>query len=97
MAEPLRKLADEFQPDIIHVHAIGWHAQCCVLANLSPLVVSAWGFLNHLLLQPERELSKHNDRVTQVFKNTSVLIVETPSLIEKSKALLNPSQRVENS
>ncbi|MEH2154987.1 glycosyltransferase family 4 protein [Nostoc sp.] len=94
MAEPLRKLADEFQPDIIHVHAIGWHAQCCVLANLSPLVVSAWGFLNHFL-QPERELSKHNDRVSQVFKNTSVLIVETPSLIEKSKALLNPSQRVE--
>ncbi|MBD2513300.1 glycosyltransferase family 4 protein, partial [Nostoc muscorum FACHB-395] len=94
MAEPLRKLADEFQPDIIHVHAIGWHAQCCVLANLSPLVVSAWGFLNHFL-QPERELSKHNDRVSQVFKNTGVLIVETPSLIEKSKALLNPSQRVE--
>ncbi|MDZ8237913.1 MAG: glycosyltransferase [Nostoc sp. ChiQUE01a] len=94
MAEPLRKLADEFQPDIIHVHAIGWHAQCCVLANLSPLVVSAWGFLNHLL-QPEREQSKHNDRVSQVFKNTGVLIVETPSLIEKSKALLNPNQRVE--
>ncbi|MBD2387138.1 glycosyltransferase family 4 protein [Cylindrospermum sp. FACHB-282] len=94
MAEPLRKLADEFQPDIIHVHAIGWHAQCCVLANLSPLVVSAWGFLNHLL-QPERELSKHNDRVSQVFNNTGVLIVETPSLIEKSKALLNPEQRVE--
>ncbi|MBD2612993.1 MAG: glycosyltransferase family 4 protein [Nostoc sp. GBBB01] len=94
MAEPLRKLVDEFQPDIIHVHAIGWHAYCCALANLSPLVVSAWGFLNHLL-QPEREQSKHTDRVSQVFKNTGVLIVETPSLIEKSKALLNPEQRVE--
>ncbi|MBD2414255.1 hypothetical protein FACHB389_23160 [Nostoc calcicola FACHB-389] len=94
MVEPLRKLVDEFQPDIIHVHAIGWHAYCCALANLSPLVVSAWGFLNHLL-QPEREQSKHTDRVSQVFKNTGVLIVETPSLIEKSKALLNPNQRVE--
>ncbi|WP_414575288.1 glycosyltransferase family 4 protein [Anabaena sp. CCY 9402-a] len=94
MVEPLRQLADELQPDIIHVHAIGWHAQCCALANLNPLVVSAWGFLNHLL-QPEREQSKHKDRVSQVFKNTGVLIVETPSLIEKSKALLNHEQRVE--
>jgi glycosyltransferase involved in cell wall biosynthesis len=94
MAEPLRQLAEELQPDIIHVHAIGWHAKCCALANLSPLVVSAWGFLNHLL-QPEKGYSKHNDRVNQVFQNTGVLIVETPSLIEKSKALLNPDQRVE--
>ncbi|MFN6487962.1 MULTISPECIES: glycosyltransferase family 4 protein [unclassified Nostoc] len=94
MVEPLRKLVDEFQPDIIHVHAIGWHAYCCALANVKPLVVSAWGFLNHLL-KPERELSKHIDIVSQVFKNTGVLIVETPNLIEKSKALLNPEQRVE--
>ncbi len=94
MAAPLRQLVEEFQPNIIHVHAIGWHAECCALANVKPLVVSAWGFLNHLL-QSEREHSKHNDRVSQVFKNTGVLIVETPSLIDKSKALLNSNQRVE--
>lgn len=94
MVEPLRQLVDRFQPDIMHVHAIGWHAYCCTLANLKPLVVSAWGFLNHLL-QPEKESSKHKDRVSQVFKHTGVLIVETPNLIEKSKALLNPEQRVE--
>ncbi|MEG3439741.1 glycosyltransferase family 4 protein [Pannus brasiliensis CCIBt3594] len=100
-AEPLRKLVDEFQPDVIHVHAIGWHAQFCALANVRPLVVSAWGFLNHLIKSKEvLEVEKdyrddHTDRVAQVFEKTDVLIVETPILVENSKPLLNQDRRVE--
>ena len=91
----LRWLTLRFQPDVIHVHAINWRSECCALAGLHPLVVSAWGFLNYLLdpkLEPryiERLPATHN-----TLKGTDALIVETPNLVDKCEALLKPSQQV---
>ena len=84
------------KPDIIHVQAITWVSECCALANVHPLVVSAWGYLNNLITPNIEITKKHKDSIIQTFRGTDALIVETPNLIDRSRSLLKlPSQQVE--
>ncbi len=93
MAPRIRALFDEFQPDVVHVNAINWHARSCVLAGVRPLVVSAWGFLNYMLLN---QINREQSELAEfVLANTDTLIVETPQLLEPAQALMPADGRVE--
>lgn len=93
MAPKIRELIDQLQPDLIHVNAIGWHSYSCALAGARPLLVSAWGFLNYLLSGEVEE--EQLERTNYVLDRTDVLIVETPQLIDKPKAFLQPTAKIE--
>lgn len=93
MAPQVRSLFEEFQPDIIHVNAIGWHSYSCALAGVRPLVVSAWGFLNYLLEGSANE--RQHTYSEFVLARTDLLIVETPQLLDKPKALLCSTAQIE--
>jgi glycosyltransferase involved in cell wall biosynthesis len=107
----LKEIAATFQPDIIHVHAINNITQCCVLAGLHPLVVSAWGFLNELIEEPVKDPSPEDqipdnnsstekrtlqDIYQQVISHLDVLIVDNPALADACQGLLSSTQRIEN-
>lgn len=90
----LRWLVFRLKPDIIHVQAISWITQCCAVANVSPLIVSAWGFLNHLMDEEHKISEKYRLIVNQTLENADAVIVETPNLVDKTQALLKPNQKV---
>ena len=90
----IRWLVFSLQPDIIHVQAIYWVSECCAVAKVQPLVVSAWGFLNYLMDGVGKVSEKHHCLVTQTLEVATAVIVETPNLLDKTQALLQPSQRV---
>jgi len=94
-ASQLRAIAKEFKPDIIHVHGLFFGAECCALADLHPLVVSAWGGLNSLI-ETEQVQSQQISKVARtMFKIADVLIVEAPGLVEKCKPWMSQFQEVE--
>ncbi|WP_243147285.1 glycosyltransferase [Scytonema sp. UIC 10036] len=94
-ASQLRAIANEFQPNIIHVHGMYFGAECCALAELHPLIVSAWGSLNSLIETQEEQSKKISKLAGIMFKAADVLIVEAPSLLNKCKLWINQFQRVE--
>lgn len=93
MAPRLRALFDEFQPDVVHTNAINWHARSCALAGVRPLIVSAWGFLNHLLT--DNPSPEQQELAEFVLANSDTLIVETPQLLEPARALMADTAQVE--
>ena len=90
----LRWLAWRLKPDIVHVQAICWINECCALAQVKPLVVSVWGFLNYLINNSISIPPKHYQQIAQSLKAAKAIVVETPNLINKTEALLEPSQQV---
>jgi glycosyltransferase involved in cell wall biosynthesis len=90
MAPRLRAIAAEFQPDVVHTNAIGWHSYSCVLAELHPLVVSVWGFLNALLMGNQQV----SDRIRYVLDRTDVLAVENLKLVELVKPIVGPQVQI---
>jgi glycosyltransferase involved in cell wall biosynthesis len=102
--EQLRELAATFQPDIIHAHPINHATLCCVLADLHPLVVSAWGFLNYLIEEPIETQTIDSNSYTEcekikldkcVISALDALVVENPALVAACQNLLSSSQRIE--
>lgn len=94
-AYQLRAIANEFQPDVIHVHGIFFGVECCAQANLHPLVVSVWGGLNSLIEETEAPEEKIDKLTRTTFQAADVLIVETPNLVDKCKAWMSQFQKVE--
>lgn len=91
----IKWLTFRLKPDIIHVQAIYWASECCAFANIHPLVISAWGFLNHLMDKESQIREKHHQLVATTLNVTDAVIVETPNLVDKTQALLKSTQRVE--
>ena len=90
----LRVLATWFRPHLIHTHAIGFEAFCCAQAQLRPLVVSAWGFLNRWL-DPNQDNQRFEPWIRAVLESTDVLIVENPNQVAIAQALLRPTPQIE--
>lgn len=92
LAARLRTLAARFGADVVHLQKIDSRADIVVAAGFHPLVVSAWGSLNYLMdpyLQPSAP-----DRVGYLLAATDALLVESPALLAKSRALVRDSCRV---
>ncbi len=93
--EQLQKLVKEFQPDVIHGHYFSFTVECCALANLHPLVVSVWGFLNDLMSSEAERLFKFYPEIRPIIESSDALIVETPILLDKCQPFLKSNQRLE--
>lgn len=89
----LRLIAQWFRPDVIHVHRLDMRALCAAKARLAPLIVSAWGSLNHLLI-PELKFADLS-LARQALLASDALIVETPHLISACHSLVGKPLRVE--
>ena len=94
-ASQLRAIAKKFQPDIIHVHGLFFGAECCALADLHPLVCSAWGGLNSLIETEQVQNQLLSKEARTMFKTADMLIVEAPGLVEKCQPWMSQFQRVE--
>ena len=94
-ASQLRAIAKKFQPDIIHVHGMFFGAECCALADLHPLVCSAWGGLNNLM-ETEQVQSQQISKVARtMLKVADAIVVEAPGLVEKCQSWISAFQRVD--
>lgn len=81
----LQRIAAQFQPDVIHAHFINQHTYDCARAGLSPLIISIWGALNHLMLDSKVSLSPQTENL---FDQTSGLIVESPYMAQLTESVL---------
>ena len=84
----LRALVAILQPDVIHYHSLKEEIALYIQANLHPLVVSVWGFLNHLLI-PDVHQSTPPPYIDSVLQSADALIVESPQLLQKCRPLVN--------
>lgn len=74
----LRQIAAQFQPDLVHAYMLGSYTDACLRAELRPLVVSAWGFLNRWLTG---EATASDRRWLQRLRQGAhTLLVESPNL-----------------
>jgi glycosyltransferase involved in cell wall biosynthesis len=90
-AAELRRIADRFQPDLVHLHNITALGLACVRAGLGPLLVSTWGALAQRAGQTELELP---EATRQTLAAADGLIVDAPTLIAPVQALAKPGARV---
>ena len=89
----LRRVVDEFRPEVVHVHNIAALGQACVQAGIGPLLVSSWGALSQLVTSPDRPLSP---MAHQVLAAADGVIVDAPILIEPVQRLTKQGARVEH-
>ena len=89
----LHQIVAEFQPNIIHAHGFCYELECCVQANIHPLVLSIWGFL---ILEPKKfnNYDEFYPKLYSVMKAADAVIVESPVLREQCQALLQPAQKI---
>ncbi|MBD2771532.1 glycosyltransferase [Iningainema tapete] len=96
-AAQIKAIIKQFQPDVIHTNGLFFGTECCIYADVHPLICSAWGGLNFLLESKSEEVLNQN--MTKVaftaFRNSDVLIVEAPGLVDKCKPWVSQHQRVE--
>jgi glycosyltransferase involved in cell wall biosynthesis len=91
-AEALRRLAAQFQPQVVHLHNVTALGLAAVNAGLEPLLVSTWGALALRAGQAVAELSS---TTRQVLTAADTLIVDAPALLEPARALAQPGGRIE--
>ena len=84
----LRVLVAILRPDVIHYHSLEEEIALYIQANLHPLVVSAWGYLNHLVI-PDADQTTPPPYVDSVLQSADALIVESPQLLQKCRSLVN--------
>lgn len=89
----LQRIADEFRPDIVHVHNIAMLGVACAWAGIGPLVVSSWGALSQSVVSPDKPLYP---TTRQVVAAADVLIVDAPALIEPIRPMTKRNARVEH-
>ena len=77
----LLSTVEKFQPDIVHAFGMDFLAECCARANLKPLVVSAWGYLNNLLENPDGEVHLP-DRLRFILERVAVLLIASPTQMQ---------------
>ena len=90
-ATELRRIADEFRPDLVHLHNVTALGLACVQAGLGPLLVSTWGALAQRAGQTELELP---EATRQTLAAADGLIVDAPTLIAPAQALAKPGALV---
>lgn len=90
-ATELRRIADEFQPDLVHLHNVTALGLACVQASLGPLLVSTWGALAQRAGQTELELP---EATRQMLAAADGLIVDAPTLLAPAQALAKPGAHV---
>ena len=88
----LRRLADDFKPDIIHSFGLDYGALACAAAGLQPRLVQAWGYLNDLVYKGRRVLSPEEQ---QILNGAQAVIFNTEAYVEPCRGLLPASVRVE--
>lgn len=86
LARRLRRIAAEFQPDVIHVHGLQLPAACCLRVGLKPLVVSAWGGLNCLLQADLAQSHPTLPRAKRIASEAAAVIVESENLAAALKS-----------
>lgn len=91
-AEALRRLAADFQPQVVHLHNITALGLACAAAGLGPLLVSTWGALGRRAGDAAAALSPATLRVLGA---ADALIVDAPALRAPVQALARPGARVE--
>ena len=89
----MRRIADEFRPDVVHVHNITMLGVACVWAGIGPLVVSSWGALSQSVASPDKPLYP---TTRQILAAADVLIVDAPALIEPIRPMTKSDARVEH-
>ena len=95
MTPRIDHLCRDFRPDIIHVHGINMLTEACLDLRVKPLVVSAWGMLNHLLEQPNPADKPSKQELAQrVLQTVDGLIVETPALLVHCREHLRQDQKL---
>lgn len=89
----LHQIVTEFKPHIIHAHGFCYELECCVQANIHPLVFSIWGFF---ILEPKifDAYDEFYPKLYSVIKASDAVIVESPFLREQCQALLQPDQKI---
>jgi len=90
--QALRRLAAQFQPQVVHLHNVTALGLAGVEAGLGPLLISTWGALALRAGQAAADLS---DATRQVLAAADALIVDAPALLEPARALARPGGRVE--
>ncbi len=83
-AAELHRIADEFQPEVVHLHSIPALGPVCVEANLQPLLVSTWGVLAQRLGQTTVHLPP---AIRQTLAAADAVIVDSPSLLTSATAI----------
>lgn len=96
-AAQIRAIVKQFQPDVIHTNGLFFGTECCLLADVHPLICSAWGSLNYLMdsAQSQPKDYKTTKLARSAFRVSDVLIVEAPGLVDKCKPKMAQEQRVE--
>ena len=89
----MQRIADEFRPDVVHVHNIAMLGVACAWAGIGPLVVSSWGALSQSVASPDKPLYP---TTRQVLAAADVLIVDAPALIEPIRPMTKRGARVEH-
>lgn len=94
-AAQIRAIVKQFQPDIIHTNGLFFGTECSILADVHPLICSAWGGLNYLMESTQPKDSKTAKLIRNAFRVSDVMIVEAPGLVDKCKPKVTQEQRVE--
>lgn len=89
----LRRIAEAFQPHVVHSYMLGVYTEMCLQAGLRPLVASAWGSLNGLMTTGAT--AKDKRWLRSMRKQAAVLLVENPNLAQALGRIAGPSLRVE--
>jgi glycosyltransferase involved in cell wall biosynthesis len=89
----LQDIAATFQPHAIHSYKLNVYTDLCLSAELRPLLVTAWGFLNALMT--ESATAKERRWIQKLRRGADVLLVDNPNMVETLTRLSGPSLRVE--
>jgi glycosyltransferase involved in cell wall biosynthesis len=74
----LRHAAEHFHPHVIHSYRLDFYTDICLIAGLSPLVVSVWGYMNHWLTGEVTRKDWHWLR--RLREGAHTLLVENPNM-----------------
>jgi glycosyltransferase involved in cell wall biosynthesis len=74
----VRRIAQGFQPDVVHSYTLHLHTEVCLRAGVAPLVVSAWGYLNSLMANRPTDVDRR--WIHRLRKDAHTVLVENPQL-----------------
>ncbi len=82
----LKRLAETFQPDLVHVHYVDGRAIDCMEAGLHPLVLSCWGTDINAWFDKSPS-PRARQRIGAALRSAQHVFADTPFLLERAAQL----------
>lgn len=79
----LKKIVDSARIDLVHVHWIDTIAYHCVLADVHPLVLSAWGSDINAHFTDNLSTAVASDKIGETLRGADMIVTDAPGMPER--------------